>query len=486
MFSWQWIKKVDPKEVALWLLIAVFSFAYLLLGWQNYIRFDTGLDLGGYTQAFFNLSHGRLPFNTFKNMVMWGDHAHFILTIFTPLYWLFPDARTILAIQALSVTTAAWPLYRISQKITGSWVFSFGIVYAFLAFIGIQYALDFDFHPSVLTGVALVWMMYGIVCEKPIVYWIVFALGLTTREDAAPIFFMVGLYLLFRKKWLFGGLTMALSAAYFLLVAYVVMPLWTPENQVLTYLDNNEDKDVWNVIRGFFFYPDAILQNMFDSEVKIRTMYVLFASFTLLPLLSGFTFLGAAPILYSRFNSGQEYRWVIENHSNANILPILAIGAIFAVGNIRYVMKRLKFERYEQAVMIALGLALVLAVHATAWTDPKIPLRRVFSDTFIEKSASVETRYNALEEVKKRIQGDESVSANSGLLAHLGNRRGLYNYPEMPEDVDWVVLMTEYGDPWPLTHAQVKREIQVMKKDPRFELVWDTNNIFAFHRIPSS
>ena len=339
MRSWTQVREWDPGAVAAVVLIVFFSVAYLALGWFNLRNFNTGVDLAGYTQTLYNLSHGRLPFNPFKGFVMWGDHAHFIVALLAPIFRVWPDPRLLVAAQALAVTTAGWPLYRVAQRIAGNRFFAVAILYAYLAFIGLQYALDFDFHPSVLTGAALVWMFYGLTYQKPRIYWVAFTLGLMTREDAAPIFFMVGVYLLFRRRWLTGGLTMALSAAYFLLVAYFIMPLWSPDGAALLYLDGDE-KDLWSLVRGFFFYPDAILQNMVDTEQKVQTILILFSSFALLPLLSPATYLMAAPIFYSRFNSSQDYRWLITNHSNANILPILALGAILAAGHARWLLRR--------------------------------------------------------------------------------------------------------------------------------------------------
>jgi uncharacterized membrane protein len=297
---------------------------------------------------------------------MWGDHAHFIMVLLAPFYRLWPDARFIIAVQALAVTLAGWPLYKVAVRLCGQRFFSLALLYAYLAFIGLQYALDVDFHPSVLTAAAMVWMLYGFLCNKPAVYWVAFALGLLTREDAAPIFFMLGAYWLFYKRWVTAGLTMAISALYFLLVAYVVMPLWSPDGAALLYLEGG-DKDLWSVVRGFFFYPDAIIQNMFDTEQKVRTILMLFASFSLLPLLSPMTYLAAAPIFYSRFNSSQDYRWLISNHSNANILPVLAVGAILAAGELRWVLGYFKAARYERAALIACGCAVIMSVHLTAW-----------------------------------------------------------------------------------------------------------------------
>ena len=100
-----------------WLLIAFFSIAYIRLALLNHLQFRTGLDLGIYGQAMYHVSHFRLPYSTFKEQVLWGDHAHFILVLLAPLYRLFPDVRTLLVVQALAVTLSGWALYRVALDV---------------------------------------------------------------------------------------------------------------------------------------------------------------------------------------------------------------------------------------------------------------------------------------------------------------------------------------------------------------------------------
>ena len=493
MWSWKQVREWDPGSVGAVMLITVFSAAYLSLGWHNFRHFMTGVDLAGYAQALFNLSHGRLPFNTFKEFVMWGDHAHFIITLLAPLYRLWPDARLLLAVQALAATTAGWPLYKVAQRIAGQRIFALAILYAYLAFVGLQYALDFDFHPSVLTAAATVWMFYGIYCHKPWVYWLAFALGLATREDAAPIFFMIGVWWLLERplrgarfallgdRWRVGVLTMIFSAAYFLLIAYLVMPLWSPNGAALLYLDG-DSKDLWSLVRGFFFYPDAIVQNMFDTEQKIQTISTLFASFSLLPLLSPVTYLAAAPIFYSRFASSQDYRWLLTNHSNANILPILAVGTILAAGHLRWLLRRFHGVRYERAAIVAGSISLLFAVHVTAWTDPKIPLRRLVEDTFVYPTPGASARSQAFKRARALIPAEAPVAASSGFLAHLAGRQRLYTYPDGVDKAEWVVVMSEHGNPWPLNRDQSAAHIIRLQRDAAYTLVFEEAGIFVFQK----
>jgi uncharacterized membrane protein len=532
------IKKLSLIDWVAIVFISVFSFRYIELGFSNYHYFETGMDLGGYTQALFNLSHFRLPFNTFKNMVMWGDHAHFIIAFFAPLYRLFPDARLILAIQALAVTLAGWPLYKISRLLVKNTVFSLAILYAYLAFIGIQFALNFDFHPNVLTGAAIVWFFYGLHFQKKYIFWTSLILGLMTREDAPPIFFMIGLYLfltsLFKSIYYFiirkiqatrscipdpestvitkkgYGLkiirslvvnkplmtalaVMFISFAYFCIVAYVVMPLWTTDHAALTYLDSDQ-KDPYNVVRGFFQYPKAIFENMTDTARKRATINTLFSSFGYLSLLSPLTYISSLTIFYSRFASADSYRWIINNHENANILPLLAIGAIYGAKNIKRVLswvlsfstsKLKKRTQYIKNILInitliVLAIFLVYSVQINAWSDYNTPLY-LNHEEHVMHDNQVQAHENAVKKVNEIIPKDDMIAVSGGFTAHLGNRKKIQNYPEINNSTQWLVLSTTAYS-WPFSEGSMKHEIKVELNDPEFEKVWSEKEVYIFKR----
>jgi uncharacterized membrane protein len=498
------------------------------------------MDLGGYTQALFNLSHFRLPFNTFKNMVMWGDHAHFIITLMAPFYRIIPDARLILVVQALAVTLAGWPLYKIARLIVKNYILSLAILYAYLAFIGSQYALNFDFHPSVLTGALIIWFFYGFHFNKKGIFWTALILGLITREDAPPIFFMIGGYFLLRNiglflieygkrkwrdryrsetitpleksiarfnmkeinktisdNWKTGLLVMIISFVSFCIIAYGIMPVWTKDHAALTYLEDG-NKDPYSIVRGFFVYPKAIFQNMFDTDVKLKTVKTLFSSFSFLSAFSPFTYISSLTIFYSRFTSADSYRWVINNHSNANIVPLLAIGAIYGASNLRKIIsflfslsvftkdekrkKQLLFlgKYFSHGLLIILGGLLIYSVQINAWSDKKAPL--FFShEKHIMPTELIAGHENVMKKVAELIPQDDMVSVSSGFTAHLGNRKNLQNYPDMNEMTKWLVV-SPFAYSWPFSQGTMKHEIKVLLTDHEFEQVYYEKGAYIFKR----
>src|SRR3989344_3343851 len=117
-----------------WILISVFSLAYIRLAWSNHFIFRTGEDLAHYGQTLWHLSHGRLPYSSFKGFVLWGDHGHFIMAFLAPFYRLWPDVRLLLAVQALAVTTAGWAVYRVAHALLKNKFFANAALFSYVSF----------------------------------------------------------------------------------------------------------------------------------------------------------------------------------------------------------------------------------------------------------------------------------------------------------------------------------------------------------------
>jgi uncharacterized membrane protein len=273
----KYVTKLSPRDISLsvvsfliqwlpWLIIGYFSYQYIRLGLLNELHLRNGLDLGIYHQAIFHVSNFELPNITLKGRVMWGDHANFFFYLLAPIYRLVPDVRTLLIIQALAMTTSAWAMFKVAQKLVRNYLFSLVILAGYLLFFGVQYALDFDFHPSVFTGAAIAWLIYAFTYSKWKLYWMFLFFGLLTQEDAAPMLFMIGLYLAFTKRRAVGIMTMILSICYFFLIGFYVMPIWTPNNQPLTHFDVSTygDTPLENFF-GLLAHPTNTIQSMISE-----------------------------------------------------------------------------------------------------------------------------------------------------------------------------------------------------------------------------
>ena len=469
-----------------WILIIFFSYLYIWLAWLNDSHLRNGLDLGIFHQGVYLLSEGELPQSSLKQQMLWGDHASFVLVPIAMVYRFFPDVRTLLVLQVLAITTSGWALWATARKKVKSDWFALALLASYLMFFGIQYALDFDFHPAVFTAGAIAWTLFFLTTKRYTWYAVAVALGLLTQEDAAPVFAMIGAWLLFQKRWQVGGATLATALVYFVIVTYFIMPQWTPGNIRAVHFDigGSTGSPVRN-LAGAAVHPLRTWQNMTDTGDKRRTLKELSRSFGYTHMLSPFTYLASAPNLVSRMLSDQYPRHMVSYHYNVQLAPVFAFGSILTVA---WFSKKAKekyrnWSKWHFFIPMIAGVLVLYGAWATSWQDPDLPLRQLQEPEFTEKKYRPIYSRPALEIVKAMIPNNRSVSVASGLLPVLSDRKYVFNFPEpFPKQTQWVVLSPEFNT-WPLPRGEMESYIEQFKEDPDYELVMEDYGLFVFKKI---
>jgi uncharacterized membrane protein len=480
-----------------------------------------GIDLGTYTQVLYNIDNGKIPpFNTLKNQIAWGDHAHFIMLLLAPVFALWQDPRTLIIIQVLFVTSAGWALYKIAQDKLKNYFFSFSLLISYLLFFGIQYALDFDFHANVLTSAVLAWSFYAFHFRKYPLFWFTVIIGLLTREDAALFYAMFGIYIiLFESMWakkllvfivshsrnrtipakagilhairaLFNTtsiqaiILILFSSIYFYTVTYVLMPKWTPGGGALTYFDAaGSQKGLAHLAIWFISHPIGLIKEIFATDVNRNTIRQLFQSFGFLPLFSPITYLLLVPNFVARFLSEEYQRHLMSFHYNASLASILAYSAILGTSNIKRLFTRLLPKRGVGTIVVLLmSIALLTGTYFSSWKDRDLPLHKLQQPEFTEPKYQPVLSAGALAIVKQMIPKNKSVSAASGLVPQLSTRQYIYNFPDpLPKQTQWVILSAEFNT-WPLHKGEMLEYIDTYKADPAYETIWQDYGIFAFNK----
>jgi len=471
-----------------WLIIAFFAYLYIRIGFLNEIQLQNGEDLGTYNQILYNISHGHIPpFNSLKNEIAWGDHAHFILLLVAPFYRLFwPAPQFVLAFQALALTTSGWALYQIAQDKIRNYLFSFVLLVAYLMFFGVQDALNFDFHANVLTTAILAWSFYAWHRQKPVLFWITVALGLLTREDASLFYFMFGVWITivsYKQHRRAGGALMGISLLYFFVVTYGLMPRWSSSGTALAYFDSpGPDWGPAKILAWLLTHPLQIFHTITDTGTKVKTLRYLVEGFGFLSLLSPFTYLLAAPNILARFLSG-EYQQHLPSmyHYNASISSILAYGAILGTSNLLALVKRFRPFRYDRiAVVLAAVLLMLIGGFFRSWLDRDLPLHHLQQPEFTQHKYQPRLTIGALYIIREMIPLNQSVSASSGLVPQLSSRSYIFNFPDpLPAHAQWVVLSPEFNT-WPLPRGEVEGYITDFEHNDNYELVWRDYGLWVF------
>jgi len=527
-----------------WIIILFFTLQYIRLGITNEIMLRNGLDLGTYTQVLYNINNDNIPpFNTLKNQIAWGDHAHFIMLLLAPVFAIWQDPRTLIIIQVLFVTSAGWALYKIAQDKLKNYFFSFSLLIAYLLFFGIQYALDFDFHANVLTSAVLAWSFYAFHFRKYPLFWFTVIIGFLTREDAALFYAMFGVYIVlfesdlakktitlaysFLKSNVFAPACIAMrsiagrseakqspktnllsvlkisnirhlfnlqstqaviliiiSLAYFFTVTYILMPKWTPGGGALTYFDAaGTQKGPAHLLVWFISHPIGLIKEIFVTDTNRNTIRQIFQSFGFVSLFSPITYLMLAPNFVARFMSEEYQRHLMSFHYNASLASILAYSAILGTSNLKRFFARLLPKRgVETIVVLLMAIAILAGTYYSSWKDKDLPLHKLEQPEFTETKYQPVLSAGALDIIKQMIPKNKSVSAASGLVPQLSTRQYIYNFPDpLPKQTQWVVLSAEFNT-WPLHKGEMLEAIEKYKADPDYETIWQDYGIFAFKK----
>lgn len=255
-------------------------------------------DFGIFSQMFHQMKTSGLPTTTVERdglLSHFSVHVSPIFYLLLPFYSLYPKPVTLQVLQAAVLVSAVIPLWKLCRRHGLSPAVSVLLSLLLLLYPAYSGGASYDIHENAFLTPLLLWLFYGIDCEKR---WVVFlsgALTLMVKEDAAVYVAVVSLWLLLRSllyggkrnRWgLITGSILLLSSLvwFFLVTAYL-------ENRgdgVMTYRYRNfmfsDSGSLLSVVAAVLLSPMKMIYECVDAE-KLS-----FLAYTILPL-AGMPFL---------------------------------------------------------------------------------------------------------------------------------------------------------------------------------------------------
>lgn len=372
---------------------------YLVHLWAKHASFDTwATDDGLFAQAMWHLSRGQVPASSLLGLPsLWDEHFTPILVLLAPLYRLWPDVFTLLAVQVLAVAAGGYAVWGLGMRWLDSPVAAGAAVFAYLASVPMQYALHFSFHPVTL---AIPLLLGAAWCEGR-ARWLLLALAGLAQEDAWLFVAFFGLALAatgHRRPGLvvfvLAGLAFALTMASF------------DDSYRFVGLFGRFGSGPLGVLTGVATHPLQALGALVDDPVKVRTLTIQAAPGLLLWLLSPWTLL-ALPMLGENFLADRPSQWEVVYHYAAPAASVLLLGALHGA-------RRVARARAPLAVSLAVTpVAFSLLVGA--------PLLDRVGGALPWPSAADLRRAELLQ----RVPAEAAVVAQPALVTHLANRARL-------------------------------------------------------------
>ncbi len=301
IFAWfGWKNSDEPiktKKLCLWITIGL-SVAFFLFvsAWtvgRVYSFSSPTFDFGIFSQMFYNMKETGLPMTTVERdglLSHFAVHVSPIYYLMLPFYWLFPSPATLQVLQALIITSAIIPLWKIGKHHGLSEVQRMLVCVLLLLYPAFSGATSYDIHENCFLAPLILWTLYGIDKKNSLITAVGAGLTLMVKEDAAVYVAVIALWLIVKtllrikesdKKNLLNGIIMLLvSISWFLLVtAYLA----DSGDGVMTYRYDNFIYDgsssLTTVIKSIILNPMKAVYECVDAE-KLK-----FIAMTLLPLL---------------------------------------------------------------------------------------------------------------------------------------------------------------------------------------------------------
>lgn len=211
-------------------LTLVLHFALLVcVGLSRHWSFMTSLyDLGVFDQTLWNTTRDDFMVMTSvfaKPMNFLGFHFSPVLVAFVPFYWIAATPEWMVLAQALALSFAGWPLYRLACLITGGERAAFLWLTIYLVNPFVLNAAAWDFHPIALAAPAVTAGMWAVETRRVKLFLGCMIWALLVQEHMG--LFVAGFGLLWRLRqgdWLLPMGTVATGLAYSYLVLAFVMP----------------------------------------------------------------------------------------------------------------------------------------------------------------------------------------------------------------------------------------------------------------------
>lgn len=419
------------NKLAIWFLIGFFIFLYSFWSIQRHNRFQTdAVDLAIFDQPLWRYSRFETPlstikFNTFPGEHILGDHFHPLIIPLAFLFRVWDDVRVILLAQAVLAVFSVYPIYLLAKKSLGL-VFALALSFAYLAFIGFQTAIDYDFH-EITVGVGVISAAIYFLWQgrfRP--FYLFLWLGFLLKEDVPLIFAALGIWtFLYLKKYKQGIFIISLSLFYYLLLVKFIIPYFKHDRFAYEELDLRIGRTLGDLFYKSLTQPGLVLEVFFLPAVKFKTMVNLLASFSFLPLLSPLSLVPLLPNFISRFLTGLPQRWLIRYQYNIVLTPFLAWGSVLGMMALQKFLVTRRLERWSsRLVLIFSALLIISPVVQTLRTHS--PLTRILDPRSYAREERFAINYKLLSLIPK--DPNVSVMAQSPFVPHLSHRYEIYRY----------------------------------------------------------
>ena len=426
--------------VLVWVAAAAFAGGFGATSVLRHRAFESGrFDLGNMTQAVWSTAHGDFLSVTDvhgEQVSRLGSHFDPILTLFAPLWWLWPDPELLLVIQAAAVGAGALPVFWLARKHVASDRAAAALAVAYLLSPPVQWLTVSDFHPVALACPLLLYAWWHLDEGRLWAFALLAAAAIGTKEHVGLVVAAIGVWYAVRHRAPRTGAAIAAATGVAALVAaLVVVPHFAPA--------------------GASAFESRYESPSLDGR-DASYLASLLLPLALLPLAGPLALIAALPELGLNLLSGTVTQTSVKTHYAATAAPALLAATVFGVA-------RLGARFAYVAVAAALAGTVVLG-----------PLGRV--------EARADAHNAAARRAIALVPDGAPVSATNSLGAHLSARKRVFSFPVLRE-AEWVIVderRLTFLDS--LAPERARPKLAALRRDPAWTRVFAEDGVLVFRR----
>jgi uncharacterized membrane protein len=417
---------------------------------RNHHRFNTFTwDLGQIDNQFYNFLHGH-PFRcpALIREGNWSElrnHAEATMFFLLPIYALHPAAETLLVMQAVLLGAAGIPLYRFAARHLprSSALVLLGAYYFYPPLHGAQF---FDIHFQPLAAAFLLAALDFFDERRMRWFAVFFILAIGCREDISVGTAFFGLFLIFTGHRARAGLTIFLvSAAYFVLLRFVVMPAAGTWGFADTYrlLFPEGEGTFAGIIKTLLTNPVFTLTTMFTRD-KLRYLLQILLPLAFLPVRSLPLAMSLLPgafftLLTTEYGATLSIGYQYSGYFIPYIFPAAAL-ALQALGRIAPARRR--------AAVATLIAATIITTNQWGAIPPRRDFHSAYGVVSFEPPTPAQVRrLHDIRELDRMVPKSAILAVSDREMPHVSNRVECWNVSVGFEGADYILYTNDQPIP---------------------------------------
>ncbi|MBV9285012.1 MAG: DUF2079 domain-containing protein [Acidimicrobiia bacterium] len=391
---------------------------------------DSAFDIGLYDQGLWLLSRFHAPFITLMGRNLFGDHTQFSLLFLVPLYWLRPDATTLLYVQAFALALGAVPVYLLAMRLLRRPVLAVVLAASYLLFPALAASNLENFHPDCLLVPILGFAIYAAMADKRRMFIVFAVLALLSKEDAVFVVLPLAVWFALRRDRRIGAIIGATAIGWALFATNVIMRSLIGVPTLNTWRVPFGGPS--GVIKETLRKPADVVKYLIKADHPNGRPFYLWQMvaptglvFLVAPEVAATAFLVVALNILSTFG----YQHQIAYHYSMAAIPGLMLGTVFAIGSLKK----------ERARTIAVWIVALSALWTSfLWAPFPWSVHNTVPHLSPSNSAVL-----AVKRVQDKLPPRAVVSVYYGYASHVDHRRRVYMWPTPFAAANWKTFKQE-------------------------------------------